>query len=122
MADSDVRDIDTRDSEAGVVTTSTYIRSLRVIAGLSIDELAERAGVDPKWLDHFESGLDEEGINYDQLLQLSQATQPPRPEWWDDGYEHDLQLPPESVIDRSENSQYWERIEQVRSANRRTRG
>jgi len=121
MTDGDIGDVGTLDAEVRVLTTSTYIRSLRTRAGLSIDEVAQRAGVSPEWLKRFEEGLDEQGINYDQLLKLTQATQPARPEWWDDGYEHDLHIPSESVVDRTRNPQYWERIEQVRSANRRTR-
>ena len=122
MANGEVRDIKNLDAQADVVSTSGYIRSLRIRAGLSTNEVAARAGVNTEWLHRFEAGLDEEGVNYDQLLKLAQATQPDRPEWWDDGYDHDLHLPPESVVDRSRNPEYWERIEQVRFANHLTRG
>ena len=122
MAEGKDRDVKTLDSEGDAVPTSAYIHSLRIEAGLTIDDVAQRAGVNPEWLERFEAGLDEEGINYDQLLKLTQATQPPRPEWWDDGHEHDLHIPSESVVDRAASPRYWERIEQVRRANRRTRG
>jgi transcriptional regulator with XRE-family HTH domain len=123
MAGSEIRDIErSLDTGADDLSTSAFVRSLRVKAGLSIDEVAERAQVSPQWLERFETGLDEAGIDYDQLLALVRATQPPRPEWWDDGYEHDLHLPPESIVDRNRNPLYWARIEQVRSANREARG
>lgn len=110
------------DSASGGLSTSAYIHSLRCKAGLSIAEVAERAGVDPDWLERFEGGLDEVGINYDQLLALVRATQPPRPQWWDEGHEHDLHLPPEAIVEEARNPKYWERIERVRSANRNTPG
>jgi len=48
---------------------------------------------------------------------LVRATEPPRPQWWDDGHEHDLHLPPEAIADQDRDQQYWDRIERVRSAN-----
>jgi hypothetical protein len=85
---------------------------------LSVAEVAGRAEVSVEWLERFEAGLDEMGINYEQLLNLVRAAQPPRPEWWDDGHEHDLHLPPEAIVDRDGNSDYWARIEKVRASNR----
>ena len=44
-----------------------------------------------------------------------QATQPPRPEWWDSGYEHDLSLPPDGHRQPTTDSgrRYWERVAKV---------
>ncbi|MCA1846487.1 MAG: hypothetical protein LC792_25490 [Actinobacteria bacterium] len=44
------------------------------------------------------------------------ATQPPRPEWWDEGYEHDLNLGPNAVVGPLTPAQqeYWARIEALR--------
>lgn len=101
------------------MTTAEYLRSLRVSAGLSIGEVAERAGVDEHWLEQLEAGAVGEGPNYDLLLKLVAATQPPRPDWWDSGHEHDLHLPPGAVRDKDKHREYWRRIEQVRESNRR---
>lgn len=102
-------------------SSSEYVHALRARAGLSVAEVAARAGVSAVWLECFEAGLDEEGIDYGQLLTLVRATQPPRPDWWDDGHEHDLHLPSEAVVDRGGGEGYWGRIEQVRKANREAR-
>jgi hypothetical protein len=123
MAGDEVRDAEQYlDAESGDLSTSAYVRSLRCKAGLGITEVADRAGVDPAWLERFEAGLEELGINYDQLLTLVRATQPPRPEWWDEGHEHDLHLPAGAIVEGARNPKYWERIERVRAANRGTAG
>lgn len=106
-------------SDDSSLTTAGYVRSLRVSAGLSIGQVARKAGVEEDWLKRFEDGSVDEGPNYDLLLKLIAATQPPRPEWWDSGHEHDLQLPPSAIRDKDKHPEYWERIEQVRDANRR---
>jgi transcriptional regulator with XRE-family HTH domain len=88
-------------------------------SGLSIDEVAHKAGVDQDWLMSFEAGSIDDGPNYDVLLKLIAATQPPRPDWWDSGHEHDLHLPSGAIRDKDKHPEYWERIEQVRNSNRR---
>lgn len=105
-------------SAGGPVSPSEHVRSLRIRAGLSISELAERAGVSSSWLERFEAGPDETDLSYAQLLVLVRATQPPRPDWWDEGHEHDLHLPPQAVVDLHRNEDYWSKIEKVRAANR----
>lgn len=110
------------DAPSDAPSTSAYVRSLRIGAGLSVADVAERAGVSVEWLQRFEAGLDEQGIDYDQLLNLVRAAQPPRPPWWDDGHEHDLHLPTEAIVDRVGNPDYWARIEQVRAVNREAHG
>lgn len=106
-------------SEGSSPTTADYVRSLRMSAGLSIAEVADRAGVEQDWLKRFEAGSVDDGPNYDLLLKLIAATQPPRPDWWDSGHEHDLHLPPGAIRDKDKHPEYWERIEQVRHSNRR---
>jgi transcriptional regulator with XRE-family HTH domain len=111
--------------DSGVApSTSDYIRQRRVGAGLSVDDLAQRAGVSPAWLASFEAGEMAEELTYDRLLVLVRATQPPRPEWWDDGHEHDLNLGPLGVPAKQteEATDYWARIEAVRNLNRSAGG
>ena len=110
---------DSAGSDERSLTTAGYVRSLRVSAGLSIGDLARKAGVEEDWLERFEDGRVDEGPNYDLLLKLIAATQPPRPDWWDSGHEHDLHLPPSAIRDRDKHPEYWERVEQVRDSNRR---
>jgi transcriptional regulator with XRE-family HTH domain len=101
------------------LTVAEHLRSLREAAGLSTGEVAVRAGVDEAWLERLEAGAADEGPNYDLLLKLVAATQPPRPDWWDSGHEHDLHVPPGAVRDEDKHEEYWRRIEQVRESNRR---
>ena len=93
------------------------LRSLREQAGMTIEEVAERAGVDARWLASIERGEGTHDVLYSQWLELVKATQPPRPEWWDDGYEHDLSLPPEGHHEPTTASgrRYWDRIAAVRA-------
>ena len=79
--------------------------------------MAARAGVDPQWLASIEAGIGTHDVLYSQWLNLVRATQPPRPEWWDEGHEHDLHLPPggHHAPRTPEEHDYWERIERVRS-------
>jgi len=101
-------------------STSDYIRRRRVDAGLSIDDLAASAGVSPTWLASFEAGETTEELTYERLLALVRASQPPRPEWWDEGHEHDLHLGPAGAPETQtpEAKDYWARIEAVRTVNR----
>lgn len=106
---------------ADAPSASAYVSSLRLAAGLSIGDVAERAAVTPEWLERFEAGELEQGIGYAELLTLVRATEPPRPEWWDEGHEHDLHMSAVSPVDRDRGPSYWARIDQVRDANRRAR-
>jgi transcriptional regulator with XRE-family HTH domain len=97
-----------------------YLRSLREQAGMTLVDVADRAGVDPSWLDDVERD-GTHGLVYSEICNLVRATQPPRPEWWDEGYEHDLNLGPNAVVGPMSPSQqeYWARIEAVRAEIRR---
>jgi hypothetical protein len=83
---------------------------------MTVGELAARAGVDAAWLASLEAGQGTRDVLYSQWAALVRATQPPRPEWWDDGYEHDLSLPPAGHREPVTESghRYWNRIEAVR--------
>jgi transcriptional regulator with XRE-family HTH domain len=116
MVGDDDRD---QGGETGPVSTSEHVRSLRIGAGLSVAELAERAGVSSSWLETFEAGSEETDLSYAQLLALVRATQPPRPDWWDEGHEHDLHLPPPAAVDPDRNEDYWSKIAKVRASNRK---
>jgi transcriptional regulator with XRE-family HTH domain len=97
-----------------------YLRQLRVRAGMTRDEVATRAGVDVGWLAEVEQHGTED-LMYSQIVTVVRATQPPRPEWWDEGHEHDLLVGPNGhAPPRSDGERrYWQRIETVRSAIRR---
>jgi hypothetical protein len=51
--------------------------------------------VSEAWLAALEQGVGTADVPYAIWLTLVQATQPPRPDWWDEGYEHDLTLGPD---------------------------
>ena len=74
-----------------------YLQSLRGRAGMTLEEVAARAGVDPAWLDNVERNGTHD-LLCSQICDLVRATQPPRPEWWDEGYEHDFNLGPNAVV------------------------
>jgi transcriptional regulator with XRE-family HTH domain len=97
-----------------------YLRSLRERAGMTVEEVAQRAGVDPTWLSDVERNGTHD-LLYSDICSLVRATQPPRPDWWDEGYEHDLNLGPDAVVGPLTPSQqeYWARIEAVRAEIRR---
>lgn len=83
---------------------------------MTVGEVAGRAGVDPEWLADVEKH-GTESLGYGEITALIRATQPPRPDWWDEGYEHDLMLGPEGyAAPRTETQRrYWRRIEAVRA-------
>jgi excisionase family DNA binding protein len=97
-----------------------YLKSLRERAGMTLEEVAERAGIEPAWLDNVERNGTHD-LLYSEICNLVRATQPPRPDWWDEGYEHDLNLGPNAVVGPLTPSQqeYWARIEAVRAEIRR---
>lgn len=93
------------------------LRSLRERAGMTVEEVAARTGVDPGWLAELENGTGTSEVLYSQWVELVKATQPPRPEWWDEGYEHDLSLPVDGHHEPTTagGRRYWDRIAAVRS-------
>ncbi len=93
-----------------------HLRVLRERAGMTLEEVAQRAGVDPGWLDDIERNGTHE-LLYSEICNLVRATQPPRPEWWDEGYEHDLNLGPNGYAEprTPAHREYWRRVEAVRS-------
>lgn len=96
------------------------LRSLRERAGMTLDEVAARAGVDPRWLARIErEGT--EGLLYSEIMAIARATQPPRPEWWDEGHEHDLHLGEGAYVGllTPEQEAYWAKIQAVREEIRR---
>lgn len=97
-----------------------YLRRLRERAGMTLGQVAERARVDPGWLAEIEEH-GTESLLYSQILDLVRATQPPRPEWWDEGHEHDLLVGPAGYPPPRTDGErrYWARVEAVRSAIRR---
>lgn len=102
---------------AGPAHAGEELRWLRERAGMTIEDVAARAGVDAGWLAELENGVGTHDVVYSQWVGLAKATQPPRPEWWDEGYEHDLSLPPDGHHQPKTTSgrRYWARIAAVRS-------
>lgn len=100
--------------------TGEYLKSLRQQAGMTLEAVAERAGVDAAWLEDVERNGTHD-LLYSEICNLVRATQPPRPEWWDEGYEHDLNLGEGAVVGilTPSQRQYWARIEAVRAEIRR---
>lgn len=88
------------------------LQRLRLAAGMTVAEVAERAGVDADRLSRLEAGEGTGDVLYSQWVALVQATQPPRPEWWDGGYEHDLSLPPDGHREPTTDTgrRYWARV------------
>jgi len=91
------------------------LQRLRLAAGMTVVEVAERAGVDAGWLARLEAGEGTHDVLYSQWVALARATQPPRPDWWDDGYEHDLALPPGGHREPTTEGgrRYWDRVAAV---------
>ncbi len=91
------------------------LQRLRRRAGMTIEEVASRAGVDPAWLAGLEAGQGTHEVLYSQWAALVRSTQPPRPEWWDEGYEHDLSLPPggHRAPTTESGRRYWARVATV---------
>ncbi len=91
------------------------LQRLRLAAGMTVAQVAERAGVDADWVAGLEAGEGTGEVLYSQWMALVQATQPPRPEWWDSGYEHDLNLPPDGHREPTTDSgrRYWARVAEV---------
>jgi transcriptional regulator with XRE-family HTH domain len=91
-------------------------QGLRLAAGMTVEEAAQRAGVvDADWLRRLEAGEGTHDVLYCQWTAVVRATQPPGPEWWDEGYEHDLSLPPDGHREPTTESgrRYWERVAAV---------
>lgn len=106
-------------TEDKALSASEYIRGRRIQARMTVQSLAARAGVSVDWLEAFEAGWGAEELTYDRLLTLVRATEPPRPEWWDEGHEHDLHLGSSAAaVGAGGSSDYWARIQAVRTANR----
>jgi len=91
------------------------LQHLRVAAGMTVSEVAERAGVGADWLGRLETGEGTHDVLYSQWAALVRATQPPRPDWWDGGYEHDLSLPPDGHREPTSEGgrRYWARVAAV---------
>lgn len=103
------------DKDSEPANAGEQLQRLRLAAGMTVAQVAERAGVDVDWLVRLEAGEGTGDVLYSQWVALAQATQPPRPEWWDGGYEHDLSLPPDGHPEPTTESgrRYWARVAAV---------
>ena len=92
------------------------LRRLRELVGLTITEVAAKAGVASSRLAEVEDGIGLADVSYEEWVALARATQPPRPEWWDEGHEHDLSLGRERRGAPATEGlrRYRERVEAVR--------
>ena len=92
------------------------LRELRERAGMTVEEAAARAGLSSAhWAEIEAHGT--AGFGYAEIVELVKATQPPRPDWWDEGHEHDLSLGEQGHLSPKTERQraYWGRIEAVRA-------
>ena len=94
--------------------TGELVRRLREAAGLSVAQVAVRAGIVPERLQALEAGEGVSELGYDEVCALVRATQPPRPAWWSDGFEHDLTVTRLGPPATSEGRRYWSRVAEVR--------
>jgi transcriptional regulator with XRE-family HTH domain len=99
-----------------------YLRQLRTAGHLTVADVAKRVGINVHELEEIERNGTER-LSYDQITSLVNATQPPRPSWWDQGHEHDLSLVEAHLPPRTgAEIRYWRRIGIVRAAIRLRRG
>lgn len=104
--------------------TGVWVRAERELAGMTRTQVVERLRTDPlhplpeateEWLAAIESGVGVTDLTYAQITALSRATVPPRPDWWEEGYEHDLGFSREGhAPPRTEGyRRYWARVATV---------
>lgn len=94
--------------------TGELVRRLREAAGLSVEEVAQRAAIAPQRLEALEAGEGVSELVYADVCALVRATQPPRPAWWLDGFEHDLAVTRLGPPATAEGQRYWSQIAEVR--------
>ena len=94
--------------------TGELVRRLREAAGLSVEEVALRAAIAPQRLKALETGDGVSELGYAEVCALVRATQPPRPAWWSDGFEHDLTVTRLGPPATPEGRRYWSRVAEVR--------
>jgi len=94
--------------------TGELVRHLREAAGLSVGQVALRAGIAPQRLQALEAGEGVRELGYAEVCALVRATQPPRPPWWSDGFEHDLTVTRLGPPATADGRRYWSRVAEVR--------
>lgn len=95
--------------------TGELVQRLREAAGLSLEQVAARAGVAAERLASLEAGLGVEELVYAEVCALVRATQPPRPPGWSEDFEHDLTVIRLSPPATPEGRRYWARVADVRA-------
>jgi len=107
--------------------TGVWVRAERDWAGMSRAEFVERLRTDPlyprtdrdeRWLTDVEAGIGVLDLHYSDIAALGRASSPPRPEWWESGYEHDLEFAYSGRGKDTESTpyrrQYWAHVITVR--------
>jgi hypothetical protein len=107
--------------------TGVWVRAEREWAKMSRAEFVERLRTDPlyprtdrdeRWLADVEAGIGVLDLMYSDIAALGRASSPPRPEWWESGYEHDLRFAysgrGEDTESTPELRQYWAHVITVR--------
>lgn len=94
--------------------TGELVRRLREAAGLSVEQVAERAGIAPQRLQALETGQGVGELGFAEVCALVRATQPPRPQWWSEAFEHDLTVARLGPPATAEGRRYWKRVAEVR--------
>ncbi len=108
------------------------LRRDRVAAGMNRAELAARVASDPldprpyideAWIARVEAGVGVLDVSYEEWTVLWRSVEPPRPDWWEGGYEHDLYFAwsghREPDPDEHNRRQYWARVRTVAEENER---
>lgn len=101
--------------------TGELVQRLREAAGLSLEQVAARAGVTAERLAFLEAGLGVEELAYAEVCALVRATQPPRPPGWSDDFEHDLTVTRLRPPATPEGRRYWTRVADLRKELERSR-
>ncbi|MGI8574637.1 MAG: hypothetical protein ACR2MA_04675 [Egibacteraceae bacterium] len=77
------------------------LREARLRVGIGLDELAARTAtdlldplprIDAEWLAKVENGTLGRPLTYREWQTIGRSLLPPRPDWWEEGYEHDVRF------------------------------
>lgn len=109
-----------------------WVRAEREFAGMTPASVVARLRHDPlhpmlwaseEWLAAVEAGVGVLDLTFADITSLSRATKPPRPDWWEEGYEHDLRFSKEGHATPATPGyrRYWARVATVREELRRYR-
>jgi len=92
-------------------------------ARVATDPIDPRPHLDEEWIARVEAGVGVRDVTYGEWALLWRSTRLPRPDWWEEGYEHDLGFAwsghREPDPDDYGYRQYWARVRTVAEENER---